>query len=205
MLEKDGLGVRVDQGEYRSDIVAVDHDAHTVTISPAPPSPEALIGRYVFVTNDVRRAGYKVLGAETVPEGVRLSLNNDSFIGMGRVTGAADFKVLTETDFVLHRWGYYEGARLTNEDGSAEYRINEMRSKSAAMIDQHLHPEATAAHLAEQFAEGTWLKVYDYGVGDEVVWPNVVSVVVVDEHVVEVTGAGAISVTLPDGRLAQAE
>jgi hypothetical protein len=205
VLEKDGLGIRVDHAEYRSDIVAVDHDAHTVTISPAPPSPEALVGRYVFVTNDVRRAGYQVLGVEAVAEGVRLSLNNDSFIGMGRVIGAADFKVLTETDFVLHRWGYYEGARLTNEDGSAEYRINEMRSKSAAMIDQHLHPEATAARLAEQFTEGTWLKVYDYGVGDEVVWPNVVSVVVVDDHRVEVTGAGAISVTLPDGRLAQAE
>jgi len=124
---------------------------------------------------------------------------------MGRVTGAEDFKVLTETDFVLQRWGYYEGARLTNEDGSADYRINEMRSKSAAMIDQNLHPEATAEKLADEFAEGTWLKVYDYGVGDEVVWPNVVSVVVVNENVVEVTGAGAISVTLPDARLAQAD
>jgi len=136
---------------------------------------------------------------------VRLALGNDSFIGMGRVTGAADFKVLTETEFILHNWGYYDGARLTNEDGSAEYRINEVRSGKFAMIDQNLHPEATAARLAEQFAEGSWLKVYDYGVGDEVVWPNVVSVVAVDDHRVEVTGTGTVSVTIPNARLARAE
>ncbi len=204
VLEKNGLGIRVDQAEYSSEIVAVDHDAHTVTMSPAPPSPDALVGRFIFIANDVRRVAYEVLGVEVVAEGVKLALANDSLIGTGRVTGAADFKVLTGTDFVLQRWDYYHGARILNEDGSADYRINEMRSKSAAMIDQHMHPEATAARLGEQFAEGSWFRVYDYGVGDKVVWPNVVSVMVRDDHRVEVTGAGTISVTLPEGRLAQA-
>lgn len=205
VLERNGVGIRAEQAEYRARIVAVDHEAHTVTISPAPPNPTALVGRFVHITNDARRVGYQVLGAEAVPEGVRLSLSNDSFIGTGRVTGTADFKVLTDTPFVLHNWGYYHGARLVNADGSAEYRINEVRSGKFALIDPNLHPQATGARLAEQFATDTWFRVYDYGVGDEVVWPNVVSLVALDDHRLQLTGAGPISVSIPNARLARGD
>jgi hypothetical protein len=32
--------------------------------------------------------------------------------------------------------------------------------------------------LADSFRKGNWFRIYDYGVGDEVTWPSVVSVAV---------------------------
>ncbi len=44
------------------------------------------------------------------------------------------------------------------------------------MVDRSTHPEAKADKLATEFSNQSWFDVYDYGVGDEVVWPCAVSV-----------------------------
>jgi hypothetical protein len=99
---------------------------------------------------------------------------------------------------VLQSYGYYEGARLANASETAEYRLNEVRSEVAALLDPDAAPEATAARLAEEFAPDTWFKVYDYGVGDEVVWPYAVSVTRVSDYVYDVQAPVPVTVSLPE-------
>jgi hypothetical protein len=204
VLEKNGLGIRLDEPEHRAEIIGVDRENEIVTISPAPANPGAMVGAHVFITNPVRRVAYKVLEARRVGDDAKLALDMDSCIGTGQVTGAEDFRVLTSTPFVLQHWGYYEGARVVSADGTAEYRINEVRSGRAAMIDATEHPEATADKLAGEFLEGTWFKVYDYGVGDQVVWPHAVSLARAGDSTYRVTASAPPSISLPDGALAQA-
>ncbi len=199
VLERGGVGIETDVAEYRGKVTAVDHDAHTITISPPPPAPEAMVGRVIFVANDARRVACEVLGAERLDDGVRLSLATDSRIGTGHVTGVADHRVLTDTPFVLHRFGYYEGARIRNADGSAEYRINEVRNGAFALIDPEVHPDATAQKLAADFPEGTWFEVFDYGVGDEVVWPSIASAALTGPHTWDMSTAGQARLNLPTG------
>ncbi len=190
VLERNGLGITLAEAEYRGDITAVDRETETITVTPAPEAPEALVGRTIFITNDVRRVACEVIGAK------RLAL--DSRIGTGRVTGAEDHRVLTNTAFTLHHFGYYEGARLVSADGSAEYRIYEVRSGGYALIDAGAHPEATADTLAADFPEGTWFEVYDYGVGDQVVWPMTASMSLTGAHTWDMTAAGQVQVRLPE-------
>ena len=199
ILEKGGFGIRLEEPEYRAEIVAVGREAETITVSPAHPTPGAMVGAYVFITNPVRRVACKVLAARQVGDNLELALATASRIGTGKVSGVEDFRVLTSTAFRLDRFGYYEGARLANAEGTAEYRINEVRSGKAAMIDPTAHPEATAEKLAGEFLEGTWFKVYDYGVGDEVVWPYAVSVTRAGGHTYQVTASAPARVTLPNG------
>ena len=158
-----------------------------------------MVGAYVFITNPVRRVACKVLEAREVEAGVELVLDMDSCIGTGKVAGVEDFRVRTGTEFRLQRFGYYEGARLVNAEGTAEYRINEVRSGKAAMIDPTEHPEATADKLGGEFLEGTWFNVYDYGVGDEIVWPYAVSVTRAGDYAYRVTSPVPVTISLPEG------
>jgi len=196
-LSKGGFGVTADSAEFRGTITAVDRGAETITVSPAPPGIEAMVGETIFTTNPYRRSAQKVLRAEAVPDGVRLHLDLDSRIGTGRVTGVEDFKVATATEFPLNRYRYYHGARLLNHDGSAEYRIDDVRSQSGAAIDRAAHPDALQATLQQQFPPDSWFEVYDFGVGDEVVWPYSISVKRVRRGVYEVQSPVAVKLQLP--------
>lgn len=198
-LTRGGLGITLQSPEYRAKIVAVDHDAATITISPAPPAPQAMVGNSIFITNAVRRVAYTVLAAEEVDGGVSLTLNMDPLIATGQVSGADAHVVKSQTPFQLQGWRYYHGARVHNVDGKSQYQILECKSGTGAIIDPALHPEASAETLAAEFPEGSWFRVYDYGVGDEVVWPYTVSVRLVRKGVYEVTAPVDVTITLPDG------
>ncbi|MBI3923495.1 MAG: hypothetical protein HY318_18900, partial [Armatimonadetes bacterium] len=176
ILSKGKFGIKLDSPEYRSKILKADRTTDTITVSPAPPSLSALVGQFIYITNPVRRVAAKVLEANAVPGGVLLRLNLDSRIGTGRVTGTQDYRVNTSTPFELQGYRYYLGARIVNADRSAEYRISEVVGAQGAVIDDKAHPEAKADKLANEFPTGTWFEVYDYGVGDEVVFPHRVSV-----------------------------
>jgi len=198
-LTKDGFGITLDSPEYRGKITAVDRETHSVTVSPAPATLKALIGATIFIANATRRVAYKVVDARATAEGAELSLYTDCCIGTGQVSGASEFLVASSTPFTLQRYGYYQGARLVNADATAEYTINEVRSGAGAMIDKQAHPDATAEKLAEQFPKGTWFRVYDYGVGDELIWPYAVSVVRKGPQTYEVSAPVPVRLTLPDG------
>jgi hypothetical protein len=198
VLQKGNLGIKLDSPEYRGKITKADRETETITVEPAPPAPEILVGQSLFIVNGARRIACKVIAVKETDGGAELSLYEDSCIGTGKVTGTQDFRVLTDTPFALHHFGYYEGARLTNAAGTADYRLNEVRSGAAALIDPEASPGADAATLAAEFPEGSWFKVYDFGVGDEVVWPYAVSVVKRSDAVYEVHAPVPVTLTLPD-------
>jgi hypothetical protein len=198
-LTRGRIGIRLDSPEYRAHITHVDRARETITVAPAPPDPAALVGATLFITNPVRRIAYNVRAARAVPEGAELRLDLDSRVGTGRVTGVENFRVKTSTPFPLHRYRYYHGARLINADRTAEYRLDDARDKKAAIIDSQAHPDADEERLAREFLTGTWFDVYDYGIGDEVVWPYTVSVTRVEPGVYRVTAPVPVRVALPKG------
>lgn len=198
-LSKGKFGLKIDQPEYRAKITAVDRKTDTITVSPAPPAIEAIRGANIFLTSGNRRVSYKVLDAKATAGGAQLRLNMDSHIGTGQVSGVENFKVLTDTPFTLQNYGYYEGARLVNAARDAEYRLNEVRGKTAAFIDRVAAPEAKQDKLTAQFAKGSWFEVYDYGVGDEIVWPYAVSVTRTATGIYRVKSPVPVTLSLPDG------
>lgn len=169
-LTRNGVGLTTDTAEYRAVITQVDRATETVTVSP-PPDPDALVGKYVFLTNPHRRVAYKVVKTVVVGKWARVQLALDSRIGTGKVTGYGDHLVKTSTPFQLRGFRYYDGARLVNAEGTAEYRLSGI--KGGAFIDPHTHKEVSPATLAKQFPLGTWFNIYDYGPGDELVLPTV--------------------------------
>jgi hypothetical protein len=197
-LSKGEFGLHLETPEYRARITHVDRSTETITISPAPSSPEALVGAYIFITSPLRRSAYKVLEAHATSEGAELRLDLDSRIGTGKVSGVEDYRVKTSTPFQLQGFRYYLGARLVNADRTAEYRITEVRSKNAAMIDQDAHPGAKVEQLTGEFSQDSWFEVYDYGVGDEIVWPYAASLTRVGPKSYQVTATGNVTVQLPD-------
>ena len=108
-------------------------------------------------------------------------------------------RIGTSTPFTLGRFRYYHGARVANADGSVEYRILDARSGSAVILDHEIHPDATADKLSRAFPRDSWFEIYDYGVGDEVVWPYSVSVILQRPGQYRVTAPVPVKVALPDG------
>ncbi len=198
-LVKDRVGIELQQPEYRGRIVTVDRSTESVTVAPAPENAAALVGQYVFITNERRRVAYKVLAAERVPEGVELRLNWDSRIGIGRATGVKDGHILTDTPFPLQGYGYYCGARIMSADGKSEYRLLGLRSRRAVYLDRDMHSDADAERLAEQFPAGSWFAIYDYGIGDELVWPYAVSLTLEEPGRYRLCTPVAVKVRLPAG------
>ncbi len=175
-LAKGRFGIALDQPEYRGKIVNVDRQSQSITVEPAPPGLAMMVGSEIFLANADRRIAYKVLQARPVEGGAELQLAGDCRIGIGRSNGAADHRIQTGTPFTLQRFRYYHGARVTNADRTVEYRIVEARSKQAVILDSKLHPEAKAEKLGREFPKDSWFEIYDYGVGDEVVWPYTVGI-----------------------------
>ena len=198
-LAKGKFGISLDRPEYRGKIVRVDRSTETISVEPSPPSLSAIVGAEIFITNPDRRVAYKVLEAKPVPGGAQLRLNWDSRIGTGRCNGTADNQVRTSTPFTLQRFRYYHGARLTNADGSAEYRVLDARSRKAVFLDATAHPDAKADKLSQQFPNGSWFEIYDYGVGDEVVWPYSTTVTLIQPGQYRVAAPVPVRVQLPDG------
>ena len=154
--------------------------------------------------NQHRRLAQKVERAETVADGVILHLEFDPLVGIGQVTGHDAGLVRTDTPFQLRGMRYYHGARVANAAGDAEYRI--LGIADGAFMDTALHPEVDAERLAGEFPPGTWFSVYDYGVGDEVILPHVVSVSRTGAGVVlQVTTTDDVTLSLPERAIVENE
>jgi hypothetical protein len=173
-LTRDGVGLRPDgPGEYRGRIATLDHRQNRITISPVPDHPEGLTGKIIYVTNPARRVALKVESTRRTEGGLELELATDSRIGIGRVTGIDGRNILTDTRFYLGGFRYYHGARLTNAGMNAEYSTADVVNRKYVQIDPAAHPAVDPVKLTAEFPVGSWFEIYDYGVGDEVVWPIV--------------------------------
>jgi hypothetical protein len=198
LLARGEFGIRLDHPEYRGRIIKVDRGMRKIVISPSLPDASALVGKQIFITSSNRRSTYKVLAAMPVNSGTELHLDTESLIGEGLVKGSEDLRVLTSTSFPLHRVRYYHGARLLNSDNSNEYRLTEVRDKEAALIDPDYHKGVAASKLASDFPIGSWFQVYDYGLGDEVVWPYTVSLTEVGPRLMRILAPIPVQITVPD-------
>jgi hypothetical protein len=196
-LAKGRYGISLETPEYRGKILRVDRASEIVTVAPAPPDLAALVGAEVFVTNAVRRVAYRVREAKPSAGGAELRFDGDSRIGIGRVTGHGSQRLQTDSPFSLQRFRYYHGARVANPAGSAEYRILDARSAKAVFLDGIAHPAAKAEKLANEFPTGSWFEIYDYGVGDEVVWPYTASVTLEPSGQYRVTAPIPVKADLP--------
>jgi hypothetical protein len=198
-LTKRQFGIRLESPEYRGRIVKINRQTETITIAPAPPRPGAMVGAQVFLANSSRRISYRVLEAKPASGGAELRLAGDSRVGMGRVTGAGKGQVLTDTPFVLDRYRYYDGARLVNASGTAEYRIVDARDRKAVYTDNAVHPFLLAETLSAEFPRDSWFSIYDYGVGDTVIWPYTVSLARVAPGRYRLSSPVPADVVLPEG------
>jgi hypothetical protein len=173
-LTRDGVGLRQDRpGEYHGKIAAVDHQHNRITVFPVPDDPDALKGKIIYVTNPARRVALQIESMRRTEQGLELDLATDSRIGTGRVTGVEGRNVLTETRFYVGGFRYYHGARLTNAAGTVEYFTADVVNRKYAQIDPAAHPDVDPVKLASEFPAGSWFDIFDYGVGDAVVWPAV--------------------------------
>ncbi len=200
-LLKGGIGIEMEQAEYRGEINATDYDNRTVTVSPAPTNPGAMVGQTVYVTNPNRRVACKVLAAKAVEGGAELQLEYDPLVGVGQVSGYEDGKVLSNTPFQLRGYRYYHGAWVENAAGDKHYRLAGIAG--GAVFDPELHPDVNAAQLEVEFPKQSWFKVRDYGVGDEVVWPQAVSVSRSNQHVYTMTAGADFTLSLPKGAVTE--
>ena len=198
-LAKGPCGITLPSAEYRGKIVRADRQRETITVTPAPPSLPLLAGCEIFLGNADRRIAYRVLEAKTAAEGAELRLAGDSKIGLGRSTGTADHRIQTDSPFTLQRFRYYHGARVTNAQRSAEYRIIDARSGSAVFLDAARHAEAKAGRLASEFPPGSWFEIYDFGPGDDVIWPYAASVVLERPGLYRVQAPVPVKADLPPG------
>ncbi|NLJ35527.1 MAG: hypothetical protein GX358_04735 [candidate division WS1 bacterium] len=92
---------------------------------------------------------------------------------------------------------------MANAAGDAEYRI--LGIADGAFVDTALHPEVGAEKLAGEFPPGTWFSVCDYGVGDEVILPHVVSVSRTGQSVYRATSTDDVTLSLPERAIVENE
>ena len=198
VLSHGGFALRLPAPAYHGRIVRWDPSANKIVVSPPPPEPQGMINQYIFVGDQRRKSAYKVKAVSLVNDDeVELQLGSDARIGTGRVSGFADHQIKTPTPFPLHGYRYYHGARLTNQAHTVEYRLLDVRDKTAAIIDPRHHSQAQADKLADEFPVDSWFQVYDFGVGDEVTWPYRASLREVGPGLYQVISSAPVEVTLP--------
>ena len=196
-LTRNGMGVTAESPEYVGSIVATDREACSITLSPPPPNAEALVGRYVFIVNEHRRLAQQVQRVEARGDEVVLHLEFDPLVGIGQVSSHETGIIRSDTPFRLRGMRYYHGARVSNEAGDADYRIEGI--SGGAVLDPRVHPEVDAETLAAQFPAGSWFSIYDYGVGDEVRIPHTISLNRNSPVTYGITATDEVSFALPGG------
>lgn len=77
--------------------------------------------------------------------------------------------------------------------------IHSISSKPQSSNDKNAAPDAKADQLASQFPNGSWFEVYDYGVGDDVIWPYSVSVVLSEDGTYQIKSPVPVKISLPKG------
>jgi len=183
-------GTRIAKGEkqytlptaaWSGQIVSADFTERKLVVAPPHPQPEALVGRYAHITNEQGNdVTHLIVGAQTVAEGTELTLELDPRIGEGPVVEIHEDGITSGMQLVFGGYLYYHGKTLSNEDASALYKINGVRS-SRAYINTQVHPDAGKEKLGIEFTDrendgNVRFTIYDYGPGDAVTVPNFISV-----------------------------
>jgi len=180
-IAKGDARVEAEAPSFTGEIVSADFAQRKIVVQPGA-APELLVGRHMRITNESGNdCSHLIVGAEATADGVELELEYDPRIGEGPVKSVDDGTVRCGAHLIFGRWLYYHGKTLANEDGSALYKISGVTGAEAIHINRDTHPEAAQQQLAGEFVDKDGdgvprLLIYDYGPGDTVTVPNLVSV-----------------------------
>ena len=216
-LGKGTAGLKAATAGWRGKITAVRYRERTVAVTPPPPYPEALVGRYARVSNAGSDCTHLITGATTTDGHCELTFELDPRICEGPVTATRDNAVTSGVTLQLAGLRYCHGKTLTNEDGSVAFRVSGVTGRTTVWIDPEEHGAVPAEQVQRAFHDpdgdgSRRFLVYDYGVGDEVAVPTAVSLRNASETQwrletpvdVEVTLPGQTPVTVAPGRRAEA-
>ncbi|NUQ65482.1 MAG: hypothetical protein HUU20_23690 [Pirellulales bacterium] len=201
-LTKGEFAVEAASGQWRGRITEVDYKNRTVVVEPAAPYPAVLVGRYARIANEASDCTHRIAAAENVGGACRLTLELDPRIGEGPVAETAAGAVTSGVELCLAGMRYYHGKTLTNEDGSVRYRLSGVTGRRTAWIDPEKHGQVAAADLRQQFSDldGDTIRryvIYDYGPGDEVCVPTVVSLQKRSDGTWDAETSAKVSIRLP--------
>jgi hypothetical protein len=169
------------QDGWTGTIRSVDFPNRTILIDARVAQPAALVGRYVRITNRLGNdRTHRVVAARQVPEGTQLTLELDPRIGEGPVQEVHEDGLTSAVELFFGRGElYYAGKTLANEDASATYQLKGVRN-SRAYIDPQTQQPARPSRLGAEFVDKSGdgmahFFIYDYGVGDTITSPAVLS------------------------------
>ncbi len=179
-IAKEGRQFTSPTPAWNGRIVSADFAGFKITVSPAPAEVEKLVGRYVRITNEYGNdATHLIVDTRPVADGVELRLELDPRIAEGPVGEINDDGI---TSAVKLTFGglYYTGKTLSNEDNSATYKLSGVKA-SRAYISSQAHAVVGRDSLTREYVDkggdGTArFFIYDYGPGDTVTVPSIVSV-----------------------------
>jgi hypothetical protein len=173
----EGVGVAETAGTFTAKVVGGDFKEREVVLSAIPQPVEAVVGQYVRFDSENRSSTYKVLKAEKVAQGVRLTLDVDIRISEGTADGFEEGAIISHVHFPLAGFRYDHGAYLRTAAGEV-FVVDHIEPDTVANIESGLQPqsrvvlspvegkEAPADRLRAAFEAGKAFVIYDLGVGD---------------------------------------
>jgi len=104
-----------------------------------------------------------------------LGFEFDPRIGEGFVDAVADGQVTSSANLIKWQYGYYAGKVLANEDGSATYRLADVKGTACTLADGaegKVKADVLKTSLVDKDGDGlARFVIYDYGIGDRVTIP----------------------------------
>ncbi len=177
---------QTEEGVLRGDIMALDREENTITVSGHLPTGRSA-PRWVRIYNSGRSSMYKVISSRRSDDSrdTVLRLKETALLGRGIPVGYQEGRIdndvclpfatgrVDEEGNLFDFSCRFAGARVESADGSASLLLRGINGvgwiTGAADYDLHLQQPLAVAKLQEMFgpADGTArFTIYDYGVGD---------------------------------------
>ena len=175
-------------------IVAVDRAAGAIVAEGKTPPPDSLNGRRIVIDNHGERlSSYRVVQARTAgPNRIFLTLDSSGVIGEGVAAGFQDGVIRNRPEINLPFAGlceidkrldysdcFYYGGHLEMGKPGVDYKVRGVMGfpyQAWALLHEagrnhvHLCDKTPAAELEAKIGSGAAWTIYEYGVGDEVVF-----------------------------------
>lgn len=181
-LTKGDVALAAEQPSYVGTIASADFANRKVTVQPAPANPVRLLGRHARITSEFGNdCSHLIVGVEQSDAGCVLELELDPRTGEGPVERIENSHIVSGFDLVFGPWRYYHGKTVANEDASVAFKVSGVSGNANVFIHPDAHPDVSREQLEQAFSDvdgdgHVRFVIYDYGVGDTITVPNVVSV-----------------------------
>jgi len=182
VITKGGETYAAPAPSWTGKIASADCGSHRVVVATKHDDPQQLVGRYARITNVAGHndVTHLITAARRVGVGTELTFELDPRIGEGRVAEIHEAALSSATRLHFAGRTYYLGKVLANADASARYRLCGVRS-GRVYINTECHRGLSQDKLRRSFTpregrDAASFYIYDYGPGDTVTVPSVISV-----------------------------